>query len=639
MPKSVEEILADPRFNDFSPEDQQDIIVQATMATHLAKSKEKTLPPDKRSALDLARDWYNTGNGGQLPFLGKEPIGARINGALAGGMAGVPFGGVPGALGGAALGAAFPPHSAGDIMTQFAAGPIGEATAPMINAIGGGRMAKTGMAGLMGMLNSQLLNNTASATDMAAHAINPNMPEATNPNIYSAKDAVLQGGPTALMQALIPNAVNRNPTARSAQFAGQVLGPEAGQISKLDEVQSMLKGVPQLEKARQAGSALTPELQQNKNLTNKVLAELGEIKTNKNIVSERLAGIADKENMENSVLKAAKSQTKAEWNTLSPEEKKARIRYGYTPKQRDLNAEADLLRSRAEQAAFSPTNQRQYFSDTVNDIGSKTHLKSVEARLSTNEDLLNENLQKLKQEAATTYAMPEGLRKLSQGSENAFDLVQNLKKADPQTLMDYYKHLQGQPGGEKHVATVRNALVSQFFNDSYDNVNKAFTKTADLMKSGGPYSMDKLAAIYGGGEEGAKKAQLFQRAVNDISQFSEDQKLGGMAKYAVGHLAWIMPNILLFHPETMTKPETSVALASGAAASGLLGVGWNKLIDGLLKSPVLGDSFHKWATSTTRQGRSLANWPRLAAWLEQNGQRQSLEADRQKQAAQAAQEE
>ena len=54
------------------------------------------------------------------------------------------------------------------------------------------------------------------------------------------------------------------------------------------------------------------------------------------------------------------------------------------------------------------------------------------------------------------------------------------------------------------------------------------------------------------------------------------------------------------------------------AGGGAVALAIPQLIDHMMKNPTFGDMMHRWANSSAAE-RSLANWPRLAAYVKNNG--------------------
>lgn len=219
------------------------------------------------------------------------------------------------------------------------------------------------------------------------------------------------------------------------------------------------------------------------------------------------------------------------------------------------------------------------------------------------------------QQKASSYAdMNPGVRDLvwrpREGSGRLTptidDIIQNVvEKGTADDVRGIRDHLAAQ--GKGHVEAFEKAMTEEFMRRAYDGNTRNLTNAPKLAASTGPFSSDKLAALYGVQIDSPKITE-FRRAIDDIGQIRTGIT-GSFARSVVGHGAWVTAGALIT-PGGLSTAKTGLAIGAG-----LVSIGWPKLIDEILRNPRFGQQFHQWATSTTRMGQSLKNWPRLAAQL------------------------
>ncbi len=680
MPKSLAEIVIDPEFRSLPVADQEYIIKKIT-TEHLSKaSKAEDLagvqgaPPSVPNLGDelLTRTGGIAGHmgaqtvnqqalaqspiqkaldssAGNIPFLGKQSLGDRMYGAGTGAMTGALLG-PAGMASGALFGALMPPENAGDLTAQAAMPFMGKGTAPLIN-LGKKGYGKTAMAGLLGMLEG----TGANAIDAGVNkAIDPNNRQSFTP---SAANLIPSAVGPMLGQMLLANKVKARPTTKSFEFANQETGLPA--INEMDSL-GQFKDKSGAEAARVAGRGTLPtdleantaagkplqvDLEKAKRLkasvdeqikkNNTITANVDAMRT---IQEQKLTGNSDSTQKilddvrankaqlqsQNSALKLQKEKLLANADQQHPSVLKPVLdQIDEKLKQNDLTGkQLDIQEFHANQQLKwdqEPINKTlgEYDNKTKGIKSSTAALNLEKQKLTNKSDLLNQSLADLKEQSNSWNAENPWYQGIVKDSTDTTSLLQNIQKSTPEGVQAYYKHLESLPNGKQHVEALRGSLVDDFFRQSYDPNSKTLANAPKLMEPNGPYSQEKLAAIFGGDKEGIARAGRFQQAVTDIQKLADNEKNSGagqMAQYALRHSTWVLPNMIVFHPEILTPAHVG-GLAVGTATL-LASVGYDKLVDQILKNPKFGSYFHQWATGTSRQARSLSNWPSLAAKMQ-----------------------
>src|SRR5438128_2538175 len=104
------------------------------------------------------------------------------------------------------------------------------------------------------------------------------------------------------------------------------------------------------------------------------------------------------------------------------------------------------------------------------------------------------------------------------------------------------------------------------------------------------YSPDKIRAVFGSDA----KVEQFKRAVDAINAIDPTQnqsKFKAFADSTQKHLGWVLPNMVVFHPEVALQ---SGAMLGATAAGTYAAVTYPKVIKMFLQNPKTAESFFNW---------------------------------------------
>jgi hypothetical protein len=197
---------------------------------------------------------------------------------------------------------------------------------------------------------------------------------------------------------------------------------------------------------------------------------------------------------------------------------------------------------------------------------------------------------------------------------NTQQFVSNLEGASRENIDALYKYLGQQKNGTQQIQTVRDSMMASMFSQAYDPKTKQLTNLPKLTQAGGPYNLDKIEALYGGGQQGTDAGHSLTQLINDVRSLGEVQsKLQALptkdnTKAMVQSvLRGVIPSGILW-----------ATGHHGAAAAAELGIAaWPKLVDGVISQPQLGSAFHDFASKGGTAAALKAN-PMLENWLSKN---------------------
>lgn len=650
----LSDVLNDPLFKKLSPEKQQQKIMEISART--TTGNKATNPID-------AQPTDKSFNTMQMTHMDEDDPDTTMMqrllgggaGAIQGGAMGGLLGGLPGAAGGAISegmsGFAFPPKSKGQWAAQAASGPLG-ALGGAATGLAKNKTAQTGIAGLMGLLHNYALNGVSEGVDQRGDKITPSVPQALL--------SIL--GPAA-GHHLTNTVTSERPVVKSNELIEGMTGNKA-KISDMPALETLQHNNPDLASIILAGKEPTPAQIANSTRQARLERDIRKTTNARNVIGEKKA--------ENAVDTAVNLAAKAKKEVVT-----VKARLGIQPDitqqatdnagpvASDLNqAQFDLR----EGKRFGPPNEDTSYNEHVNDLdknvldkqmtaneakaelirlkaedqayGGASKVDAAETKsanasiaidtkgqgwrdkqLKSRQDFFNQQLDDLRKDSnSQSIALHPDLGKLT-GSDivTGNDLIHKLGSPDISASgLEAYRQRIKSKMGTKGTQQLEDSMVEEFFRQAYDPKTKTLSNAPQVFSKEGNFPAEKILAMYGGGAKAQEKLQTLTRTTEAIRAL---QAPGGpfkeFGKRLGAHVAWVLPNMLIFHPEALPVTAGSMAAAGGVVGSAIL---YPKLIDAMLRNPKRGEDFYKWATSTSRTGRSLANWPRLAAWLKSNSE-------------------
>lgn len=266
--------------------------------------------------------------------------------------------------------------------------------------------------------------------------------------------------------------------------------------------------------------------------------------------------------------------------TLTREQQVTRL--GDIDRQIELNSNAIVDR---KMAALKQASQAYLQDDT--------RFQSMQQNISG----LQQTYDDLKNEATNNPLENVHLKALVGGPNGTLaGFIKNLEEGDPEQIEQMYKYFGTRNGGRgdaASIARIQDAFVSDMFAKAYD------AKTGlnpEIFRGDGPYNKGKLEAVFGGGVDGANKAQALSTLYSDLSSLQRLQgqmgQGGGITAGKIARIA-LLPTAMAFslhHP--------SLLAAEGLGAVGQVGVlSYNKLVNMALDNPKFAQAFHNWATT------------------------------------------
>lgn len=655
----INELLKDSEFQQLSPEDQQEIVLEFVTKN----SKKPQVSMQDTSLGTTASEAY-----GKLPPWLQQTL-------HRGTAAGVGF-----ATGGplnAALMGAFPPETPGQWGASMLAGPVGKLAGKAVSSAANPAV-KTLMSGLGGLGGYLGLNAATEGIDRATTSAGlTNIPKReVLPNTLT--DAVRQS-PEILLSTLAPmmgqqligNLTKSRPGAVSAQAVKDITGgADAINIPSLEKFRALEHKAPELAQVLASGQNPTPEqivntIQQakvqeildklsgvksklkvkkaelnvdtlvndvekaKKELARKALIDKGkstQAKLQPEIAEQSQLNVGD---VQTDIDKASLELRKATRNRASRDFRNKLDEKVFETQKTRNNAKAELTRLKEEQKAYGLGAAEDAAEIGREKAGLDVKAKKINlekknkvdlrlAKIDATEDVLDKSLKKLQEDAdSAAKALHPDLGNIAKAT-NPNELMQNISASSPGGVAAYRAHI-ARELGDKGVKAFQEGAVNQFFKEAYSPETKALSNAPKLFET--KFTPDKLRAIFGNGPDAEEKVRIFTQAVDDIQSVDPGKgatAIGKMAQSFGTHIGWILPNMLVFHADRVMGPGLAGAAAVGGAA--MMAVKYPKLIDAMLRNPKLGDSFHKWATGTTRVERSLSSWPRLAAWFKANAE-------------------
>jgi len=169
---------------------------------------------------------------------------------------------------------------------------------------------------------------------------------------------------------------------------------------------------------------------------------------------------------------------------------------------------------------------------------------------------------------------------------------------------------------------IRRAILEKFFLKSYNRQTKTISGARDLFSSSptkptAMFSIEKLGELFGGGTEGPKQAGEFKKIVEAIIDSSiEVSNPTGAAKNIALHALYnagrALPYIYIFRNETLSSGTLGLLGVAGFA------LGYPFLVESLMKSPNLRNSFIRWAEDGAT-ATALASYPILQNFIAKHG--------------------
>ncbi len=619
---TIDDLLKDDRFKGLDPKDQQTAVMQFMARQDAKKAGDKMEAPPSRGGAALNAMDQNV----PIPFLGDATLSQRLAGGGVGALQGAGIGAtlagagsIPGAVMGGLLGGVFPPKTPGQWGAQLLAPELGGAAGKLVDKVKNPAL-RTGAAGISGLMNMLGLNTATSGIDAASNKALGTKYDVQNPLDVSAGQAAVAALPPVIGDQLLNRITRKAPTAVSRDLIKETIDPNA-KLSDLPAYRTLTHDSPALASAVAAGQKLTPEQIANEILQKKTQAKIDAIDVKK-------AGLRTK----GGELTVDKTVNNIEQAKREIDAKKAKL---------GIQPEIDELKVKGVQAQkgtqIDPTDvkiellrkqQEQANAGVDADLGkaeTKAANEQVNLEKRGNVDWKRNQLDKLQEKATdlsnaihpdmgalAKYRTPDELIHAI-GGLNPDGSPSGISAAGIAAFRDQAL----KEGGQKSVDALQRSTIQEFMRQAYDPTTKTFSKGPALTEATkGNFSPEKLEAMFGGGTQGKTKSEAFLKAVDAISAASQDPG-GKWLKYIGAHAIWTLPNIMIFHPDTLA---TNVAAIGAAAAPAYASMKYPQLIEGILKNPKLGDSFYNWATGTTRAAKSLSNWPRLAAWMKANSE-------------------
>lgn len=630
---SIDELLKDPDFKILSPEDQQTYVIKFVKKQDEKKSAGIMQAPPSRGGAALNAMDQNV----PLPVAGDATLMQRLAGggvgALQGagiGAMGAGVGSIPGAVMGGALGAIFPPKTPGQWGAQLLAPELGGATAKLAGKFEqpASRAVASGMGGLLNMLG---LNTATAGIDSASNKALGTKYDVQNPLDVSAGQAAVAALPPIVGDQLL-NRISRNsPSNVSRNLVKDTLDPNA-KLADLPAYRTLSHDSPALAAAVEAGQKPTPEQIANEILQKKTQAKIDDIDVKKAGLRTKGGELTVDKTVNN--IEQAKRELDAKKAKLGiqPDIDELKVK-GVTAQkgtQIDPNeVKIELLRKQQEQAnagveADLGKSETKAANEQIN-LEKRGNVDWKRNQLDEDKTVLKQQLEKLQSKATDlSEAMHPDMGALAK-YRTPDDLVHALGGINPDGSpsgisaggITAFRDQALKEGGQKAVDALQRSTIQEFMRQAYDPQTKTFSNGPALTEATkGNFSPEKLEAMFGGGTQGKTKSEAFLKAVDGINALGKDQG-GKWLKYLGAHAIWTLPNIMIFHPDTL---PANIAAVGAAAVPAYASLKYPQLIEGILKNPKLGDSFYNWATGTTRAAKSLSNWPRLAAWMKANSE-------------------
>lgn len=197
----------------------------------------------------------------------------------------------------------------------------------------------------------------------------------------------------------------------------------------------------------------------------------------------------------------------------------------------------------------------------------------------------------------------------------AQQFIGNIEGGSAEHIDALYKYLGQQKNGESQIQTVRDAAIQNLFDKAYDNkTQNPVGKLPDLIKAGGSYNVDKLEALYGGGQDGIEAVGKFKQLTNDLNALNTARSLQNSAGSNHSLFRGGLGGGILFELGAHgIAPSLTTPLGIGT-----LGViGMSKLTDWVVSNPKAAAAFHTFAQNGGTAA-ALRAQPLLENWLEHN---------------------
>ncbi len=628
---SLAEILNDPEFKESPKEDQEKIIQKwNSKASPISLPDRKPVPTGKFLVKTESKGLEPSPLEAYKPLLGGA-VGAA-SGAIGGGL--------PGAAMGGALGAMNPPESPGDISSNLIMGAISSKLPGIMNLVKS-PAAKTALAGILGLVQQQGGIATREGTNRVANTLGGSNKEGAFTSDFSNLTKMpLSEQAGMAISTLLPmlgqhtaNKVAGRPISAATGFAKEqgttgVTGP-----SNLSDVESQ---------------ALRPTFQKTFDAARSKPAILQDILDKQKAANSEMGNL----NVQKAELEAQKRLSTAvatEARQLDPVTEQLQLSNQQMGKPDTLVAQAELAKANRY---GKPVNVRQAKADAV--LAEKLETERRNLGILEQKQLQEIQAGNFKTEAAKTNAVkgdvdvkkaklsnviddlklksenwdaqhPE-LRQLAFESPGPEEFINNVfDKATPAGVSALYSHLASKAGGQQHIKEFQAQMVDRFMAKAYTgDSNNPLGNAPKLFAQDGPFSPDKLRALYGKGAEGDTKVAEFRRAIDSLSNLAQKEKTQTGLTNTIGRAGvysgiYLLPKMLMFHSSPgQIATET---IAAGAAATYLMGVKYPQLIDKILTDKKFGDSFYKYSQSADRQAQSLYEWPTIGNWLKKNGEK------------------
>jgi hypothetical protein len=199
--------------------------------------------------------------------------------------------------------------------------------------------------------------------------------------------------------------------------------------------------------------------------------------------------------------------------------------------------------------------------------------------------------------------------------------VGQLLSGDSQHIDALYKFLGTQKNGDQMISDVRDAMLTEFFAKAYDPRTKTLSNSAKLIAGDGPFNLDKVEAMFGGGVEGQDAAQKFSTLVSDLRTMSDSaaqaKAQGSMTdwkhmrlEYAATGLGGMVGGAI----KGRIGAEAGAAVGGGAVTAIM---GYPRLVDAVVNSQAFGNQFHQWASKGGSMD-ALKVAPLITSWINKN---------------------
>ena len=179
----------------------------------------------------------------------------------------------------------------------------------------------------------------------------------------------------------------------------------------------------------------------------------------------------------------------------------------------------------------------------------------------------------------------------------AQEYAKRLVSMDADTANAAYKYFSKQKSGDGAIKDIQDTVISQFFQQAYDQKGKTWAKGADLMKPGAPFNRAKWVALWGGGQEGEQAADQFGKTVADLRRLTEINTAQIAAKNSSALDMSQMTKFAVAAPTALLLSKETGHVAAGLAELGVVYL--PQLVQKAIQNPGFANALHKFAQSGT----------------------------------------